>query len=121
MRSPLDLLLTERTLHRVRSICDGDLPDSIIDQVMPDSSPIIKNMCAKVSVQLVDRLDSTCQLLDVSKRKFIETAVIEALDKADQIMGSEGVWEAFEEDRKRLELAELGKKTASENISLEVK
>lgn len=119
MRSPLDLLLTERTLHRIRSICDGDLPDSIIDQAMPDSSPIIKNMCAKVSVQLVDRLDSTCQLLDVSKRKFIETAVIEALNRADQIMGSEGVWEAFDEDRMRQETVEASK--SIETISLEVK
>jgi len=119
MRSPLDLLLTERTLHRIRSICDGDLPDSLVDQAMPDSSPIIKNMCAKVSVQLVDRLDSTCQLLDVSKRKFIETAVIEALNRADQIMGSEGVWEAFDEDRMRQETSEASK--SLENISLEVK
>lgn len=95
MRSPLDLLLTERALRLIRSYGDGDLPDSILEQALNQSSPAIKNMCAKVSVQLVDRLDETCNLLDISKRKFIETAVIEALNKADQIISSEGVFDAI--------------------------
>ena len=116
MRSPLELLLTERALHRVRSVCDSDFPDSIMDQAIAESSsPVIKNMCAKVSVQLVDRLDETCQLLDVSKRKFIETAVIEALNKAEQIMSAEGVWEAF--DMRDTAIASAG--GSSDSMTLE--
>ena len=95
MRSPLDLLLTERSLRVVRFAGHSDLIDSILEQSLPESSPAIKNMCAKVSVQLLNRLDETCNLLDISKRKFIEIAVIEALIKADEIMSSEGVVEAI--------------------------
>lgn len=105
MRTPLDLLLTERSLRLIRSNGDGDLPESLLEQSLNLPSPIVKNMCAKVSSHLVERLDETCNLLDISKRKFIETAVIEALNRADQIMSEEGVWSAIEDYHKSLEAA----------------
>ena len=43
-------------------------------------------MCAKLSVQLADRLDKTTDFLGISKRRFIEAAIIEALDEASRVM-----------------------------------
>ena len=54
---------------------------------IPES--LVKNVCAKVSIELSDDLDEVCNLLSISKRQFIEIALIEALSKARQIMDDE--------------------------------
>lgn len=42
-----------------------------------------RNVCALISIPLFDRLENTCGFLDISKRQFIEAALIECLDKAE--------------------------------------
>lgn len=44
-----------------------------------------KNVCAKLTEQLVDKMEDTCGMLGISKRKFIELAVCEALERCDAI------------------------------------
>lgn len=51
----------------------------------------MKNVCAMITQQLFDDLTNTCGLLDISKRQFIESAIIEALKKAESIMDAEGL------------------------------
>ena len=46
----------------------------------------LKNVCAKVTPELAKSLDDTCHLLGISKRRFVEAAIIEALNKADEII-----------------------------------
>jgi len=46
----------------------------------------IKNVCAKVSKELSDRIDNTVGFVDMRKRKFIEMALIQALDDAEAII-----------------------------------
>lgn len=54
-------------------------------QSLEDVCPIpLRNVCAKLTVELVDRLDNSLSILGMSKREFIEMALIEALDKVDQ-------------------------------------
>lgn len=55
--------------------------------------PQIKTVCAPISIQLFDRLNNTLSLLDISKRSFIEYAIIEALDKASAIMDEVDIFE----------------------------
>lgn len=45
-----------------------------------------KNVCAKLTEQLVDRMEGTCGMLGISKRKFIELAVCDALERCDSII-----------------------------------
>lgn len=56
--------------------------------------PPIKNVCAKVSVELSDRLDNTVGKLGMSKRQFIEMALIQSLDFADHMLECVGADEA---------------------------
>jgi hypothetical protein len=56
----------------------------------------MRNVCALIAVPLFDRLEGACALLDLTKRQFIEAALIEALDKADKIIEDEGVFRHFE-------------------------
>lgn len=46
----------------------------------------LRQVCAKLSVELADRIDSTVSVLGISKRLFIERALIEALDQVDAII-----------------------------------
>lgn len=45
-----------------------------------------KNVCAKLSVQLSDELDSIVGLLNMSKRQFIEMALIQAIEHANHLI-----------------------------------
>jgi len=101
-RQRIDSIVTENSLHLVNFLSTGfsgaDLVEHIDLAAFGGEAPPIKNVCAKVSVALSDRLDTTCSLLEISKRQFIEAALIDALAKADEIMASEGVYEALEKD-----------------------
>jgi len=50
---------------------------------------VLKNVCAKVSPQLSDDIDDICGLLSISKRRFLEAAMLEAVSKARYIIQRE--------------------------------
>lgn len=51
----------------------------------------IKNVCAKVHISLSDRVDNVVSLLDISKRQFIEAALIGACDMSEETIKDLGV------------------------------
>ena len=58
----------------------------------------LKNVCAKLHVSLANRLDTTVNSLNISKREFIQYALIEALDRADEIMSEVDITEFLREE-----------------------
>lgn len=90
MRTPIDALVTE---HALRFMSSGSgAPDSLLDAAL-EQSPAVKNVCAKVSVHLSDEIDQIVGLLSISKRRFLEAAFIEAVDRAKAIIDEEGLHE----------------------------
>jgi hypothetical protein len=80
--------------HFVRRDQNGVLRTIVgIDEVTPnDLLPAeLRNVCAKLDSLIVDRLDRTLDVLGMTKRDFIELALVEALDKSDQILSTFGV------------------------------
>lgn len=65
-----------------------------LEEVFPQLR--IKNVCAKLSGDLVDRLDNSLGILGMSKRDFIEMALVEALDRVDQELGDIDAFEFIE-------------------------
>ena len=54
---------------------------------LEQATPIkLQNVCAKLTQQLVDRLDEALGVLSMTKREFIELALIEALNKVDEVL-----------------------------------
>lgn len=94
MRTPVDLLITSAVL---KEMAPSRISDSMLDSVL-ESHPQVKNVCAKVSIQLSERIDGIVARLDISKRSFLEAAMIEACNKADSIIESEGL-DDYEERR----------------------
>lgn len=100
MRTPLDALLTERALHFVTTRHNPDLVEAIIDHTEHSDlhQARIKNVCAKVSVNLSNSIDEVCALLGVQKRRFLEAAFMEAVERAHSILEEEGVYELLTEN-----------------------
>lgn len=58
--------------------------EDIADQVQ------LKQMCAKVSQALHQDVDSLCSILDLSKREFIENALIETCRRSWEVIERNG-------------------------------
>jgi hypothetical protein len=63
---------------------EGD--DADINEVLD-----LQNVCAKLPVSLVRRMEANLNILSMSKREFIEIAVSSALDDVERIMAENGV------------------------------
>lgn len=96
MRSNIDSLVTEKAL----SLINGSSSDGVLDHILEGddgfslrtAEPLpLKNVCAKVSVQLSQKIDHVCDFLSISKRRFLEAAFLDALEKAHAIIDQEGV------------------------------
>jgi len=91
-RTQLESVLLEKALRIVNGYDNARFIDHVIDTGDQEFAAIpLKNVCAKVSVQLSDEIDQIVGLLDISKRQFLELAFVEAVNKARQILGDEGV------------------------------
>ena len=89
MRSHLDSLVTEKVLGLLNDIRGAS------DLVDRGESEDWKNVCAKVSVNLSDEIDRVSGFLGVSKRLFLESAFVDAVEAAQEIMRREGLFEAY--------------------------
>jgi predicted transcriptional regulator len=87
--------LQYRALDLKFSLENSDLTDAVIES---GAEPIpLRNVCAKLTVELAERIDRTAENLGVTKRQFIERALIEAMDQADAAFAEIGVWDEIEE------------------------
>lgn len=96
MRSPIDALVTEKVLNFISTRRNADLIDLVAEDRLEHNIPL-KNVCAKVTPQLSDEIDQVVGLLGVSKRRFLEAAYIEAVQRAHEIMKAEGVFDALDD------------------------
>jgi len=84
MRTELNALLTLKILRQREIAKNAEVLD-----ILEIDGPVVKNVCAKVSTALADEIDRVCSYLDISKRRFLEAAIIEAVRQADEAIESE--------------------------------
>jgi Asp-tRNA(Asn)/Glu-tRNA(Gln) amidotransferase B subunit len=85
-----DDLIRYKALN-LKYISSGSNIIDLVDKGSISGEIPMKNVCAMITQELFDDLTNTCGLLDISKRQFIESAIIEALSKAQSIMNAEGL------------------------------
>lgn len=66
----------------------GRLMDKLIEE--GEGKIEVRNMCAKVHPELYEHLEQVCSLLDMTKRQFIEAAVADAVQKAEELIERHG-------------------------------
>lgn len=93
----LDEILQLQVL-KLKATASGRHGGPILDQLLEEAGEgaPIRQMCAKVSTVLYDDLESVCELLDMSKREFIESAVSDALRRAHEVIARSGVMDQLE-------------------------
>lgn len=74
---------------------------AMLDHVLQADSSLVeklkmRNVCALIDSELFTRLEDACGILSLSKREFIEAALIEGLNQADKIIAEEGVYAHLE-------------------------
>ncbi len=92
-----DQFIQYKSLDFKYSSSGAKLFDLIIEDSEQSEKLPLKNVCAKLHIDLVERLDNTINSLDISKRVFIEYAIIEALNRADEIMNEVDITEFLRE------------------------
>lgn len=91
-------LIRYKALHQ----CYSGVNSALVDQAMGQMTEAekaefkLKKLQFDVSAQLFDQVESVCQLLDMSKREFLESAVSDAVKRAHEIIDGEGVLDVFE-------------------------
>jgi hypothetical protein len=67
----------------------SDIPDDLVDAIIkqnPSEELPLRNVCAFVSHQLFDEIEGLCNTLSISKRRFVEMALIDLIAKANVII-----------------------------------
>ena len=84
----LEELVTLKALEAKRlNHGGGDVQDQLIDTfLMKSDGAAFRNVCAHVGIPLADEIDNLCKLLDISKRRFIEGALIDAVKRSNAIV-----------------------------------
>lgn len=87
--------LLQLQVLKQKAIHSGRVPPFLEDAIeREESSPVLRQMCAKVSVELYQDLENACAALDMSKREFIEAAVSDAIDQARAVFEKNGGFKA---------------------------
>lgn len=65
-----------------------DMNELFLEQLAPQAviDGVMKNICASVSLELFEQVHNFCSAFDISKRLFVELALIDALRKASLIV-----------------------------------
>ena len=88
MKSEEMLMLQALKLKKLNSKgYDGpDLVEQLILQNPDATKEKLRNICAFISPELFADIDSLCGLLDLSKREFVEMALIDLVAKAHAVI-----------------------------------
>ena len=85
-------LVQLQVLKRKASGVGGPLLEDFMNRT---DNPEIKQLSAKVHIQLIERLDSVCEILDLTKREFIESALVDAVSQAEDAIERSGFFEKY--------------------------
>ncbi|MEI8123111.1 MAG: hypothetical protein WCI20_13830 [bacterium] len=83
-----DILLLKalQLKQTIEGDCSSDLVDHILEQNPQATKEAMRNICAFISPELFQRVESVCSNLSLSKRQVVEMALIDFMEKADNVI-----------------------------------
>lgn len=88
MVSNIEQLATFKALEQSRISRNAGLMDHFLREEGAAEKMGLKRIQFETHPQLADRLEEVCSMLDVSKREFLESAVLDAMSKAEDRFGT---------------------------------
>ncbi|BCL77453.1 hypothetical protein JHS3_31890 (plasmid) [Jeongeupia sp. HS-3] len=73
--------------------------DRLLEAAGKEPNDFVKTVCSPISIELFERMNDVLGLLDMTKREFIQAALISALDRADEIIREVNPWESLPESQ----------------------
>lgn len=83
----------------LKSTISGASGSDFIDHIDTSNIPSTKNICAIIHISLFEKVENITNLLNISKRQFVEHALIEAVEKANSIIKEVNPMESDEESK----------------------
>jgi len=75
-----------KQLHTRGSSNPGALLDEVIRQNPDEAKAQLRNICALISPELFEKVENLCNVLDLSKREFVEMALVEFVELAEKVL-----------------------------------
>lgn len=85
----LDETIRLQALKQKQLTTRGSSDDAMLDHLLktvPEVPEQMRNICATISVGLFNEVENCCSMLALSKRRFVELALQDALAKAATII-----------------------------------
>lgn len=80
----IEILATSKALEHSRLDRNADITDHLLSQQGAGEKLGLKRIQFEAHPALADSLEDVCNMLNVSKREFLEAAVIDAIDSAQE-------------------------------------
>ena len=87
-------LIQYKALDQIHTITGSDAVDRLPQSEIA-KSPVMRNVCALITLDLFEELEQMCSVLGISKRQFIESSLIESIKEANAITKEVGLHEAL--------------------------
>lgn len=81
---PLQAYLTGKALQAFGHVDESF--DRLSEKATEEISSEIRNVCAKLHVTQDDKINEVCAILNMKKRRFIELALLQAVDQANAVI-----------------------------------
>lgn len=79
-------ILMLKTLQFKETHTGGQLGEALLDHALEKQPEAARNICAMISVPLFNDIETYCSLLDISKRRFVEMALQDLLEKTKAVI-----------------------------------
>lgn len=75
-----------KAMHQIGTdhLGEGGIQEALFAEA--SESAKLRNICAAITPQLFDQIEGCCSMLEISKRRFVESALIDAVTKAQLIV-----------------------------------
>lgn len=75
-----------KAMHQVGTdhLGEGGIQEALFAEA--SDSGKLRNICAAITPELFDQVEGCCSMLEISKRRFVEAALVEAVAKASAIV-----------------------------------
>lgn len=94
-KSKLEQKVTYKSLGVVLNADKDFLLEAALEDETVQKKHKMKNVCAMLSGDLTERLENVLNKIGITKREFLELAIIDALDKTEVIMEDAGIDEYY--------------------------
>ncbi len=92
MNSTEQILLGVLKFKSLQQGVGGDIVDHLLASDPAQADQITRNVCARIPLELSQRLDSYTDLIGLNKREIINLALVDFLDKAEALMTEYDAW-----------------------------